>query len=55
MCAGAMETFGFDAAIDHRAHDEKSPCARGGDVAPDGVDIYFENVGGKVLHTTFCP
>jgi len=49
-CRLATETFGFDACLDHRAYDSardlrtalKAEC-------PDGVDIYFENVGGKVL------
>lgn len=39
------EEFGFDAAIDHRADDfaEQLKAA-----TPDGVDVYFENVGGHV-------
>lgn len=49
-CKMATETFGFDACLDHRAFDSardlraalKQEC-------PDGIDIYFENVGGKVL------
>ena len=49
-CRLATETFGFDACLDHRAYDSardlraalKAEC-------PDGIDIYFENVGGKVL------
>lgn len=49
-CALATETFGFDACIDHRAHDTaRSLRAAIKDAAPKGVDIYFENVGGKVL------
>jgi NADPH-dependent curcumin reductase CurA len=49
-CKLAVETFGFDACIDHRAHDDaKSLRAALKEAAPDGVDIYFENVGGKVL------
>ncbi len=40
------EEFGFDAAIDHRAPDfvEQLKAA-----TPDGIDVYFENVGGKVF------
>jgi NADPH-dependent curcumin reductase CurA len=49
-CALAMDTFGFDACIDHRAHaDARSLRAALTEAAPKGVDIYFENVGGKVL------
>jgi len=49
-CALATDTFGFDACIDHRAHgDARSLRAALKDAAPDGIDIYFENVGGKVL------
>jgi len=49
-CRIATETFGFDAAIDHRAHDDAQSLRKAiADVAPDGVDIYWENVGGKVL------
>ena len=49
-CALATDTFGFDACLDHRAHDTaKSLRAALKDAAPDGIDIYFENVGGKVL------
>ncbi|MHA7875931.1 NADP-dependent oxidoreductase [Roseivivax sp.] len=49
-CRIATETFGFDAAIDHRAHgDAKSLRAALSEAAPDGVDIYWENVGGNLL------
>ncbi|ETX30482.1 NADP-dependent oxidoreductase [Roseivivax isoporae] len=49
-CAMARDVYGFDAAIDHRAHDDaKSLRGALAEAAPDGVDIYFENVGGKVL------
>lgn len=49
-CALATDTFGFDAAIDHRAHDDARGLRQAiADAAPDGIDIYFENVGGKVF------
>ena len=49
-CALATDTFGFDACLDHRAHETaKDLRAALGEACPDGVDIYFENVGGKVL------
>lgn len=40
------EELGFDAAIDHRADDFKEQLAA---ATPDGIDVYFENVGGKVF------
>lgn len=42
---GYLRELGFDAAIDHRADDfaEQLKAA-----SPDGIDVYFENVGGKV-------
>jgi NADPH-dependent curcumin reductase len=49
-CALAVEKFGFDACLDHRAHASAGDLrAALSDACPDGVDIYFENVGGKVL------
>lgn len=40
------EEFGFDAAIDHRAPDFVDQLKA---ATPDGIDVYFENVGGKVF------
>lgn len=48
-CALARQAFGFDAALDHRAHDAQRLREALAEAAPDGIDIYFENVGGKVL------
>jgi len=49
-CTLAVDHFGFDACIDHRAHaDARSLRTAVKDACPDGIDIYFENVGGKVL------
>lgn len=49
-CRLATDTFGFDAAVDHRAHDDAASLRRAlAEAAPDGVDIYWENVGGKLL------
>lgn len=45
-CRYAVETLGFDACIDHRAPDFAEQLAR---AAPDGIDVYFENVGGAVF------
>ncbi|MFW2543362.1 NADP-dependent oxidoreductase [Primorskyibacter sp. 2E107] len=49
-CKLALDKFGFDAAIDHRAHGDAASLRKAlAEVCPDGVDIYWENVGGKVL------
>jgi len=45
-----VEEFGFDAALDRRAPDfpERLRAA-----CPDGIDVYFENVGGAVWDAVF--
>lgn len=45
-CSHAVATLGFDICINHRAADFP---ARLKAAAPEGIDIYFENVGGAVL------
>ena len=45
-CRHAVEVLGFDACLDHREPDLKSRLAA---ACPDGIDVYFENVGGEVL------
>ncbi|TWE12743.1 NADP-dependent oxidoreductase [Rudaeicoccus suwonensis] len=40
-----LNELGFDAAIDHRAPDFRDQLKA---ATPDGVDVYFENVGGAV-------
>ncbi len=45
-CRSAVEDLGFDACIDHSADDFAEQLAA---ACPDGIDIYFENVGGKVF------
>lgn len=45
-CRIGVETLGFDVCIDHRADDFAQQLA---DACPKGIDVYFENVGGKVL------
>ncbi|WP_269400630.1 NADP-dependent oxidoreductase [Henriciella marina] len=47
-CAWLVEELGFDAAVDYKAgnlfKDLKANC-------PDGIDVYFDNVGGSILET----
>ncbi|RYY78901.1 MAG: NADP-dependent oxidoreductase [Moraxellaceae bacterium] len=45
-CRYAVEELGFDACIDH--HDENF-VEKLKQAVPDGIDIYYENVGGKVF------
>jgi NADPH-dependent curcumin reductase CurA len=49
-CALVRDAFGFDVALDHRsptfAEELQAAC-------PDGIDVYFENVGGKVWDAVF--
>ncbi len=45
-CDYVVDTLGFDACIDHHKDDM---AERLKDACPDGIDVYFENVGGKVF------
>jgi NADPH-dependent curcumin reductase CurA len=45
-CRFAVDTLGFDACIDHREDGFASALAG---VCVEGIDIYLENVGGKLL------
>jgi hypothetical protein len=46
-CDWLVEEAGYDAAIDYRAGDLR---ARLKELAPGGVDVIFDNVGGKILN-----
>jgi NADPH-dependent curcumin reductase CurA len=48
-CNFAVNELGFDACLDHRAADAATLREQLAAACPDGVDIYFENVGGKTL------
>ncbi|GAB3716464.1 NADP-dependent oxidoreductase [Nocardiopsis oceani] len=41
-----LEEFGYDAAIDYREGDLEGQLA---EAAPEGIDVYFDNVGGDHL------
>jgi len=49
-CAFVRNELGFDAVVDHRAPDFAAQLAA---ACPDGIDVYFENVGGKVFDAVF--
>lgn len=46
-CAWLTDELGFDAAIDYKSEKVK---ARLRDLAPGGVDIFFDNIGGEILN-----
>ncbi|MFM7060271.1 MAG: NADP-dependent oxidoreductase [Actinomycetes bacterium] len=45
-CRWVTEDLGFDACIDYRREDV---AARLAELCPDGIDVYFDNVGGAIL------
>jgi NADPH-dependent curcumin reductase CurA len=45
-CRWIVEELGFDAAIDYKGEDVRGALRTH---APDGVDLYFDNVGGEIL------
>ncbi|GAB4399865.1 MAG: NADP-dependent oxidoreductase [Microscillaceae bacterium] len=48
-CAHLVQNLGFDAAIDYK---NENLSERLKETCPQGVDIYFDNVGGEILDTT---
>jgi len=45
-CRLLVEEFGFDAAIDYKREDVKAALRQH---CADGIDVYFDNVGGEIL------
>lgn len=45
-CRWLVEELGFDAAINYKTVDLESAIAQ---ACPDGIDVYFDNVGGSIL------
>jgi NADPH-dependent curcumin reductase len=45
-CRYLTEALGFDAAVDYRRDDFAAALA---EACPKGIDVYFENVGGRTL------
>lgn len=45
-CRYAVDVLGMDACINHKADDFAEQLAA---ACPDGIDVYYENVGGKVF------
>ena len=49
-CSYAVKELGFDACIDYKLHADAASLSRAlKEACPDGIDGYFENVGGMVL------
>lgn len=49
-CDYVVQELGFDACVDYKAGDLAEALTS---VAPQGIDIYFDNVGGEILDTVF--
>lgn len=49
-CAWLTDELGFDAAIDYKNEDVGDALDR---LAPDGIDLNFENVGGDIMIAVF--
>ncbi len=45
-CKAVVEKYGFDACIDYKGSDVSAALQA---TCPNGVDVYFDNVGGKTL------
>lgn len=43
------DAFGYDAAIDYKATDDLAAALQ--EACPDGIDVYYDNVGGDTLDT----
>jgi len=50
-CLWVQESLGFDACIDHRVGNLDAALR---DECPNGIDVYFENVGGALQHAVFA-
>src|SRR6185369_6045836 len=49
-CDYAVSELGFDACVDYKQHGDAASLSKAlRDACPNGVDGYFENVGGMVM------
>ncbi|MCX7561671.1 NADP-dependent oxidoreductase [Sulfitobacter sp. F26204] len=48
-CSWVVDELGFDACVDYREAGLSKALAS---ACPDGVDVYFDNVGGKILEAS---
>ena len=49
-CLWVQETLGFDDCVDHRSANLRGALQ---EACPNGIDVYFENVGGAVQEAAF--
>jgi NADPH-dependent curcumin reductase CurA len=47
-CAFLMDELGFDAAVDYKTGDLRKALK---EACPNGIDVYFDNVGGEIMDT----
>ena len=47
-CRWLCDELGFDAAINYKAEDLQARISK---LFPDGIDVFFDNVGGDILNT----
>ncbi|HEX7045879.1 MAG TPA: NADP-dependent oxidoreductase [Burkholderiales bacterium] len=50
-CRAVTEEFGFDAAIDYKHEDVRRKLR---EHCPDGINVYFDNVGGPILEAALA-
>jgi NADPH-dependent curcumin reductase CurA len=50
-CRWLTDTLGFDAAVNHRTTIVRAGLRR---ACPEGIDVYFDNVGGKTLEAVLA-
>lgn len=50
-CRAVVDELGFDACVDYKAGNLAADLR---DACPDGIDIYYENVGGEIFDTALA-
>jgi hypothetical protein len=50
-CSYIVDELGFDAAVDYKSQDVKAGLK---DHCPDGIHVYFDNVGGEILEAALA-
>jgi NADPH-dependent curcumin reductase CurA len=54
-CAYAEKELGFDVCLDHKAHADGHSLGKAmREAAPQGIDLYFENVGSKTTEAAIA-